>query len=421
MNNSLVNLYKNIVIKNRLFKNTKTSDTTRIVTILGIPVYKSEDNEQMKIQNILGNFICTEKLKSKIKEIKIFKIFGIPIVKRLVENDFCSYYFAGILIQRRHIADLFFINNLRNIKYDYDDVYIMYGNSGEIFLFFAYLAKAFLKKNNSQKPLFVATQKYHIDILKLYYPNAKYIYVDKLVLKTHNSVWKRAKHTYYILFSGQHFENVEVDIKNKKIGSVHYFKSILKTLNLTEEDFTVPEVFDDVNLQDELFEKLNDINLDLNNFIILAPEASTCIELPNTFWTKLANDLRSKKYDIYLNTINPANDISECKTLNLSYREMYFLALKAKAVISLRSGLTEFLIPTGILNIALYTKFKKRTKNAFSVDRGIQGFSMLKLPFVDNEKICEINTENFKNEGLLVNEVMNLLDKMLNNKTECLV
>ncbi len=93
---------------------------------------------------------------------------------------------------------------------------------------------------------------------------------------------------------------------------------------------------------------------------------------------------------------------------------------KVKAVISLRSGFSEFLLPTGIPNISVYTKFRKKTKNAFSVDKGIEGFSMLKIPFVDKNKICEINAELYKNEDELVKQVIDALEIMLDKK-ECLL
>lgn len=407
--------------KIKLFENKKTNNTTRIISILGIPVYKAEDNEDVRVQHILFNFIYTKKLKSNIKELKTFKIFGVPIFKRITKDDIYNYYSFGILLRRRHLADVFYNNYLKKLKLIYDDVYILHSNSGEVYLFFAYLAKNFLKKNNSQKPLFVATKKYHIDILKLYYPEANYIFINNLRLKTQSNFWKRREHNYYIIFSGNHFEKVESDIKNSNIWGVHYFQSMIKTLNLTEKDYSYPKIFTDNNLLNNLNEKIKGVNLNLNNFVILAPEAMTCTELPKIFWTKLVSKLIYENFDIYLNITNPSNNIAGCKSLDLNYREAYFLALKAKAVISLRSGFSEFLLPTQIPNIALYTKFRNRIKNVFSIDKGLQAFSMYKIPFVKKENIYEINTDNFNNENLLVNQVMNVLNKMVNKREEYLV
>jgi hypothetical protein len=81
----------------------------------------------------------------------------------------------------------------------------------------------------------------------------------------------------------------------------------------------------------------------------------------------------------------------------LDFAELYCLAQKAKAIISLRSGLSEFVLPTNIPNIAIYTKFRDRNPDvAFSVERGIAGFSMLKMPFINEDKIIEINADKYK-------------------------
>lgn len=404
----------------KLFTNKKINNTTRVVSFLGIELYRAEDNENERTQSFLGNIIFTKRIKSNIKELKTYKIFGIPISKKIIENDICNYYCFGMLISRIHLADLFYKNNLKNLKYKYDDVYILHSNSGEIFLFFAYLAKAFIKKNHSKSPLFVATQKYHVDILKMYYPEAQYVFINELRLKTQSDVWNTPKHRYFILFSGNHFEKVEGDIKNSKIGSVHYLSSILRTLNLTENDFSKPQVIPSIKSQKILSNAVSEMQLQLNNFVILAPEAMTCEDLPITFWHKVVDELRNRNFDIYLNITNPANYIEGCKHYNIGFEEAFFLAQKAKAVISLRSGFSEFLLPAEIPNISVYTKFRKRVKNVFSVDKGLEAFSMLKLPFVDKNKACEINAELYKDEDDLVKEVIKSLEKML-EREECLL
>lgn len=190
----------------KIFINKKTNNTTGVVSLLGIELYKIEDTEDTRTQHFLGHFIYTKRIKSGIIDIKVYKLFGFHILERRIENDICSYYLCGRLIRQNHLAKLFFLNNLK----------------------------------------------------------------------------------------------------------------------------------------------------------------------------------------------------------------------KVKAVISLRSGFSEFLLPTGIPNISVYTKFRKKTKNAFSVDKGIEGFSMLKIPFVDKNKICEINAELYKNEDELVKQVIDALEIMLDKK-ECLL
>ena len=403
-----------------LFEDKKVNNKTCAISFLGIPIYEIEHSENYRVQKFLGNFLVTRKSSSKIGELKTFEILGLPISKRIVESDTCSYYCFGILVSRNSLAKIFFNKNLKNIKTKYDDVYILNSNSGEVYLFFAYLVKSFIEKNKSKNPLFVATQKYHIDILKMYYPKANYIFVNKLNLKTQSLVWNTPNHRYFILFPANHFEKIEKDISENEIGTVHYFSRMLETLQLTEKDFSKPHVISSEKVQKFVNNATCEMQLQVDNFIILAPEAMTCEDLPITFWQKVVQELKNKNFDIYLNITKPTNYIEGGKHYNLGFEEAFFLAQKAKAVISLRSGFSEFLLPTEIPNISIYTKFRNRTKNTFSVDKGIEGFSMLKMPFVDKNKVCEINAELYKNEDELVKQVIDSLEMMLNKK-ECLL
>lgn len=409
----------NVLNKKRILNNV---DNFKTICFGGFTIYEIRKYEHLKVKSFFGGLIFTKKIKTSLRFSKEYLLFGVPIYKTIQQNDIRKLYFCRKLVNEIQVPDLFFKIYLKKLKYKYDDVYILNSNSGEVYLFLAYLAKSFIKKNKSQKPLFVATKKYHIDLLNMYYPESDYkcIFIEKLRMKIQSNIWETPKHRYFILFSGNHFEKVEHDIKNSEIGSVHYLTSILKTLKLTEKDFSTPQVIPSIKSQKVLSNAVNKMQLQLNNFIILAPEAMTCEDLPLTFWKKIVSELKSRNFDIYLNITNPKNYINGCKNHKLGFKEAFFLAQTAKAVISLRSGFSEFLLPTGIPNISVYTKFRKRTKNAFSVDKGIEGFSMLKMPFVDKNKVCEINAELYKNEDELVKQVIDSLEIMLNKK-ECLL
>ena len=101
----------------KFFTYKKFNNTTRIVSLFGIELYKTEESENARIQKFLGNFIYTQKIKSNIKERKLYKIFGISISKRIIENDICSYYIGEKLITQNHLAKIFFDKNLKNLKF----------------------------------------------------------------------------------------------------------------------------------------------------------------------------------------------------------------------------------------------------------------------------------------------------------------
>lgn len=404
----------------QLFSNFKTENGC-CIKLFGLKIFEEFSNKQFRIQKFFGNLIYTKKLRSTVREIKVFKIFNFSVSERIITDDIIQYNLFNRTVRKIYYPNIFYKKYLKNVQYDYDDVYILSANSGEIYLFFAYVANAFLKKNGSKNPLFVATKKYHIEILKLYYPQAKYIYINNLKFKAQSDKWMVNGHNIYIIFSNNHFQKVEINIKNNKIGKIHYLNSILVTLNLTKDDYNEAQAYISNQIHESLTSKINEIQLKLNNFIIFAPEALTCLELPESFWIKLAHKLHQKGYDIFVNAMEQKNKIDGCKSIFLSYQEILCLAQKAKAIISLRSGLTEFLLPAKTPNITIYTKFRNRNiRNAFDTDKTIAGFSMLKLPFVSEKEITEINAEEFSDENELLNKVLDSLESIL-NKEESLV
>ena len=399
--------------------NKNIKNRRKNISFIGLPIYSIEDFGKVRIQKFFGGIFLSEKYRSDSKECKIFKLLYIPFLKRVVENDVCKYYSMEILLCQKHLAQRFFEKYLKNVKSNYDAVYILHANSGEIFLFFAYLLKLHLKKNKIKNPLFVITKKYHIDILKMYYPEANYLFIANLKLKTQSNVWKTPDYRCYILFPGAYFNKIEKDIKNYEIGKVHYFNRMLEDLNISKEDLQEIQTVHLKNPVEKIQTIANKTRLNVDKFVIVAPEAITCEGLSKAFWGKLVGRLRDKNFDIFLNITNPKNIIENTKYCELSFEELYILGEKAQGIISLRSGLSEFLLPTKVPNIAIYSKFKNRgEENTFSVEKGIESFSMHKLPFVNKEKIYEINAELYKKGDELVDKVIDILEKAIVFKEE---
>ena len=62
----------------------------------------------------------------------------------------------------------FYKEYFKYLPNEFDNAYILHANSGEAYCFLAYLAKACLKKDGAEKPLFVATKGYHEDIIEIF-------------------------------------------------------------------------------------------------------------------------------------------------------------------------------------------------------------------------------------------------------------
>lgn len=399
----------------KFLKNIKKNNI-RVIYLCNIPVYTDEIHGNIRMQTIFKGLIETETIKTKYKEEKNIKIFGLPIIKKIFENNIYKYYLFNFFINKIDAGKKFFNKYLKKIKLNYDDVYILNANSGEIYLFFAYLAKSFLTKNKSKNPLFITAKNYHTDILKLYFPDAKNIYIKDLNLRYTQDFWEKDGHKYYIIFSGKQLSNVEKAIKNNNGGTIHYFHKMTEALSLSENDFSKPEAIISNATKENLKNKFNNTDFNLQNFIIIAPEALTCTQLQHSFWEELCTELRKKGYDLFLNITNKNNFIEGCLSIALSYRELLWLSYKAKAVISLRSGLSEFLLQAQIPNISIYTKFQRKKEKIFPAEKAIAGFTMTKIPFTDKENIIELNADKFKNENELITEIINSLEILLNKK-----
>ncbi|MBQ7286716.1 MAG: hypothetical protein IJW73_03040 [Candidatus Gastranaerophilales bacterium] len=387
-----------------VFKIEANSRLKRAV-LLGLEIYSLEDNYTHRIQKILGNSITTLKTKNQEKEEKSVKLFNLNISKRIFENNIYTYYFLNIPYKKRDERKVIYNKIFKNIKNEYDDIYILNSNSGEMFLFFAYLAKNFLEKNSSKNPLFVALDDYHKDIIEIFFPKANYINCNNLKITTTDNSFTYGKNRFFICFSKKHFEKTECAIQS---NASHYYTEIKDTLGLTNEN--EPTISYEKEVDDNLIKKLNVIKLNLDNFILLAPEAKSCKELPISFWKNLAEKLKEKGYDVYLNIINSNNKINGLKSTKLNLKEIFYLAKKARAIVSLRSGLSEFLLPTKTPNFAIYTPFRRIKNSSFKVETLINGFSMHKIPFVDNSKIKEFNYEKYQTSDELINEILNNID-----------
>ena len=118
--------------------------------------------------------------------------------------------------------------------------------------------------------------------------------------------------------------------------------------------------------QDEasLLNKVKKIELNLNKFVFIAPEANSTNLLDKSFWNDIVVYLKEKGYDVFCNVMDNANIINGTKTTYLTFSESYILAQKAKCIISLRSGFVELLSTIDIPIFVIYNMVNNN-KNRF--------------------------------------------------------
>lgn len=377
----------------------KREENERTALIFGIPVMKqtSDYMTSERYQEFLGGLITTTKLNSKESDSsnKEIKILGKSVIKRAEENNYRVYSFLGKEYKKVSLLKEFKKLYFKYFSNEYDDIYILRANSGEIYLTLTYLIDSLIKKNGSKKPLLVATQKYHIDMIKMICPDLPYVYIKKLNLKVVGDTFVIDKFRFFLLFDSVHFRKVELDIKENELGKHHYFKSILDRLDFTEKDLQMRRMNVLHSAEQSMLEKVEKTGLNLNKFVFLAPEAQSCKLYDEDFWVVLVNKLQEMGYDVWVNLVEKdikLKNAIDFKTCDLSFAEAFALAKKAKRIVSLRSGFTEFLLQTDVPIDVLYTKFRHRhIFNDMSSYHVLHGFGLVQLPFVNVENIQEFN------------------------------
>lgn len=373
------------LLKNNIFNYSK-QDNSRKLIVCGIPVFtKNIDfKTNTRTQSFLGGVVKTIKTGDiyATDTLKQFKIFNLNILTRSIKKNDIKWIFAGVTVKQDNLYNKFKKKYFKYFNNKYDDIYILNANSGEAYLFLTYCLDACIKKYDSKNPLLVATKPYHIELIKMICPEIDFVYIKhfNLFIKSDTVDFKIDNFRFFQAFSHKHFMQVEIDIKNDE--KAHYFKSILNEFDLNLEDLNMRKTNEIQTSVDSMLKKVSAINLNLDKFIIIAPEAHSCELLDNKYWIEIVNKYTSEGYDVFANLVGNEVDLSNTnyKSCYLTYSEVYSLAKRAKKIIMLRSGLTELLLQINVPMEVLYTKFRDRILfNSMDVERVKRGFSVKKI------------------------------------------
>jgi len=371
----------------------------RTAKILGYPimVQTTDYMTSERYQSFMDGLITTKKVNNPYTEQseKDIKFLGKSIIKRREEGSYRNYYIGGKLFRKVSLIDEFKKRYFKYFDKKHDDIYILRANSGEIYLTLTYIINTLIKRNGSKNPLLLATQKYHVDMIKMLCPDIPYIYIGKLRLKIAEDVFKIDNFRFFMLFNNYHFKDVEMNIKDKPIGETHYFKSIMERLNLTEQDLIYNKISILPSDEQNMLKKVKELNLNLDKFVFLAPEAQSCKLYDEDFWCELINRFKNNGYDVFVNLVEDVIKLRgaiDYKTCYLTFGEAFALASRAKKIVSLRSGFTEFLLQTGVPIDVLYTKFRHRHFfDDMDIYHVMSGFGITQIPMIDKEKVREFN------------------------------
>ncbi|TLD81591.1 hypothetical protein LS68_000730 [Helicobacter sp. MIT 05-5293] len=139
---------------------------------------------------------------------KEIKFCGLTIYKRIVCGIYKKSYFCGINVLSQNILKGFYKKHKKSFK-DYTTIYLLNSNIGEAFLVFKYFANHL----HSDSTLFVATKKFHIEIINMLLPKCNYI-LRPINPDGYPDTFEVDKKTFRVLFNHQYYIGLEKDIKN---------------------------------------------------------------------------------------------------------------------------------------------------------------------------------------------------------------
>lgn len=300
-----------------------------------------------------------------------------------------KYYLCGFHIYTKYGIKTFY-NKYKNLFKGYDKIYVLNSNIGEAYLVFKYFANGI----KSDRTLFVATKPYHVEIIETFLPSCNYIFESKINLDSFPSNFNVNKKNFIVLFNHDYYITLEQDIREGK-KDAHYYKRMKSFFNLLE-NFPSNNVNIVDNVQKTLSEKLKRIELNLNYFIFIAPEANSCLDIDIDILNDIGIFFREAGFDIFWNITNSYVNSENYKSCFLSLPEALLLCTKAKAIISLQSGFAEFLTEANVPTYILYSKLKNRTQEEqMNASKVLKGYTLSELPhYKNNIKEYIINNQN---------------------------
>ncbi|MBR2069397.1 MAG: hypothetical protein IJ877_06510 [Candidatus Gastranaerophilales bacterium] len=309
----------------------------------------------------LFNIIATRySITGEDKIEKQYYLFNKKILER-IDKEGIRTWKNKFYFKQEYLGDIFKKKYYKYYK-NHDDIYIFWINSGEVFLFLKYVLHNLIKKKNSKTPLILTNRKYHVDMVKLFYPNIKCIYIKNLKPPLQQKEFKIEGYNFTLVVPKWHFDNVEKGAIENPLGFSNYFHPILDLYGCDKNNIQPINIKYSDNFEKSMLKKVKKTGLNLDNFIFLAPEAQSCVELDPLFWSELAKKFQSKGYDIFINIVGKDMKIknAEFKNIFLSYGEVLHLCRYAKKIIALRSGICELLSETKVPMDILYTDFRKK-------------------------------------------------------------
>lgn len=370
------------IIKIKKFNNAE------LYTVAGITICSIVKDYNFKSKNILNCFYKEKSFDNYTETISI-KIFNKNIFEQAETPDYIeTTYFKTITRKINKITETKRILE-KIVDPKYNKIFILKSNLGEAYLFLKFLINELI--TNLDRPLIIATKKYHLDVINMLSPNIDCVYTDKLKLEVNDKLFKINDQTYCMVFPLKFYLDTEYKIYSE---DTNYLKEMYNYFNISKcnkLNINKIKITDKTKLKINKFIQKNN----LDNFVFISKDATTCKNIPKKFWDKLESKLNLKVVH---------------NSKNFTIAEAYYLSKKSVCELCLRSGLSEILSEGNNFNIVLYTDFKKRYKfNEINANKILKGYSIKSIN-PDSRNIKEIIYDT-RSEDRIIDEIVDTINK----------
>ena len=136
--------------------------------------------------------------------------------------------------------------------------------------------------------------------------------------------------------------------------------------------------------------------------IVMNPYSKSLSEFTMALYENMCTYLIENGYIVYTNVVGSQKPIKESYELRCSIEELYMIAGKIPAIVSVRSGILDFLIPSKANMFVIYENCRGRLKKMYHLAN-----------WQISSVIHEIYCENSKSENnIILNELKKFLEEV---------
>lgn len=292
-----------------------------------------------------------------------------------------------------------------------DELYLILNTGMGDSLYGMAFIEAVLEKYSDRKIIVIANPK-HENLLKTYPAN------EQLIFRFPKS-WNRKKIGRFIHFPGLAEKAARRDIL--VAFSVAWHKSLMLQDNLSTIYQLRKNVFglpDDAKITYHglKYEPVNVIRnfTDIADKIVVLNPYSVSMHSDISIYENLCEELLRRNFIVYTNIINEQQPVKGTLPLRCTLQELFSIACKIPLFVSVRSGMLDLMIPSGVSMFVVYDQIRER--KMCIEDKTIEFYDWFHYyrlaDWESNCKLCEVVVDAEEDTELLPGKLSAFLDEL---------